>query len=633
MNTFMDRVNAIVQKNQMPQNMMVLPHPEPVYPDAGMGALENVVSGAPRQAELMNQPHMLAYINPQEEQMLRDAGGAGIPGPDGIPVYGWWSDTWSEIKSGGKAKTATYNRPKSNTSAYVAPVVTTPVVNTAPTTSTTPTFNTYYDAIDAGYGGKTVNIGGKNVKAVTADGYTGNASSSTTTSEPDNYPQPSGWDSINTTVSNIGTGIKDTFTGGGSDDSGSFGYIGDLVSGGGNSFTENAANIFTPNDGASYEGGQLVDDATVVHPLGTLENITTTSTPAVSTSGISGALPATNSTMEELANLMTPNDGAVYANGQLIDQFTGEVIEAGGLSSTGNTIRGTANTDTNDIEGYTEYGSAPVVNTGRETLANIITPGDQAMYVDGQLVDTLTGASLEGGGYTIDPETGKKDYVYGVSDDFSNNAPVDTTDMTQAQATAAIANQKMRQDIPPSDLAYFGSFLGNSVIPIFGGMIAEKMLMGGIENRQSIINEHTAALEAGATPIYNEAGEYTGYAGEGGSVNYDFSPQEQVIAGPSYDGGVGDNDDGVVTTPVFDGPNAAAANRIFNRYYKGGSGYGLPPWLHRYASGVSINRLLEKVVIDGKELFKTLDGKYIEPSELAGTVDLGVEEVPAQTDE
>jgi len=311
--------------------------------------------------------------------------------------------------------------------------------------------------------------------------------------------------------------------------------------GGGNSFTETVANIFTPNDGASYVGGNLVDDDTgasisaggttstgnvisgsannrdndrpsIVQPLGTLENITaSTPTPVIqvpvsprsefgnvvldpnkmeivnfsdptnSTSGTIGALPATNSTMEELANLMTPNDGAVYANGQLIDQFTGEVIEAGGLSSTGDTIYGTANTASNDMADYMGYGSAPVVNTSRETLANIITPGDQAMYVDGQLVDTLTGASLEGGGYTIDPETGKKDYVYGVSDDFTNNTPVDTTGMTQAQATAAIANQKMRQDIPPSDLAYFGSFLGNSVVPISGGIIAEKMLMGGIE--------------------------------------------------------------------------------------------------------------------------------------------------------
>jgi len=31
---------------------------------------------------------------------------------------------------------------------------------------------------------------------------------------------------------------------------------------GGNSFTETLANIFTPNDGASYVNGQLVDDRT-----------------------------------------------------------------------------------------------------------------------------------------------------------------------------------------------------------------------------------------------------------------------------------------------------------------------------------------------------------------------------------
>ena len=109
-NNFMDRVNAIMQQNQMSQNMMAAPQPQPSYPDAGIGELDNVVSGVPRQAELMNQPHMLAYINPQEEQMLRDAGGAGIAGPDGIPVYGWVSDTWSEIKSGGRATTETYNR-------------------------------------------------------------------------------------------------------------------------------------------------------------------------------------------------------------------------------------------------------------------------------------------------------------------------------------------------------------------------------------------------------------------------------------------------------------------------------------------------------------------------------------------
>jgi len=46
--------------------------------------------------------------------------------------------------------------------------------NTTTTTTTDiPEFDTYYDAIDAGYGGQEVSIGGQNVLAETADGYTG----------------------------------------------------------------------------------------------------------------------------------------------------------------------------------------------------------------------------------------------------------------------------------------------------------------------------------------------------------------------------------------------------------------------------------------------------------------------------
>ena len=61
-NNFMDRVNAIMQQNQMSQNMMAAPQPQPSYPDAGIGELDNVVSGVPRQAELMNQPHMVGFL-------------------------------------------------------------------------------------------------------------------------------------------------------------------------------------------------------------------------------------------------------------------------------------------------------------------------------------------------------------------------------------------------------------------------------------------------------------------------------------------------------------------------------------------------------------------------------------------
>ncbi len=41
----------------------------------------------PRQTMIEDQPHMLAYINPQEEMMLRRMGGTGQPGPGGVPAY------------------------------------------------------------------------------------------------------------------------------------------------------------------------------------------------------------------------------------------------------------------------------------------------------------------------------------------------------------------------------------------------------------------------------------------------------------------------------------------------------------------------------------------------------------------
>jgi RNase P/RNase MRP subunit p29 len=129
-NDFMNRVNAIRSGNQ-PQ-----PQPQNQY-----GAFAEMV---PRRAQLMNEPHMLAYINPQEEQMLRDMGGAGIPGPDGIPVYGffdWAKDTFKEVTSLGKAETKTYNPTTYTPTVTTTPTTYTPTVTTTPTVTNTNTNN------------------------------------------------------------------------------------------------------------------------------------------------------------------------------------------------------------------------------------------------------------------------------------------------------------------------------------------------------------------------------------------------------------------------------------------------------------------------------------------------------------
>ena len=41
----------------------------------------------PNQAMIGGQPHRLAYVNPQEEAMMKAAGGTGAPSYGGIPAY------------------------------------------------------------------------------------------------------------------------------------------------------------------------------------------------------------------------------------------------------------------------------------------------------------------------------------------------------------------------------------------------------------------------------------------------------------------------------------------------------------------------------------------------------------------
>jgi hypothetical protein len=257
---------------------------------------------------------------------------------------------------------------------------------------------------------------------------------------------------------------------------------------------------------------------------------------------------SSNSFSENLANSFTPNDGASYVNGQLVDDRTGERIAAGGKSSVGRTIAGSANSERNDYTGPIfsgasnnsrndnvvvpssntdnrffspeQLGALTTVNSGRENMANMFTPFDGAKYVNGKLIEEATGRSLTGGGF-ITNKSGAKDYIYGVSDDFSNNAPPDQGKMSNQDYAAALQKFKIRQsqleNIPPSDPAYFSSFIPGMTIPFVGGYLGEKMLEGGINERRAMMDQHQAALNAGATPNMSEDGKvYLGYKGADG---------------------------------------------------------------------------------------------------------------------
>jgi len=511
-NNFMDRVNAIMQQNQMSQNMMAAPQPQPSYRDAGIGELDNVVSGVPRQAELMNQPHMLAYINPQEEQMLRDAGGAGIAGPDGIPVYGWFSDTISEITSGGRETTETYNR----------------------------------DAYNERY----------------TDPYEEMARN------PQNYADPN-------------------YGGGGDDDN--------IVA------APPAPAVVTP------------PAPTVEEPIGAL--------PSGSGSG-SG-----NSFRETLANSFTPFDGASYQNGRLVDDRTGEPLEANSNSSAGRTIRGTFNDTSNDEN--------EVPQSFIDGLPSIVTNPNIGNYDPSQTDDkwgyrrsdgkggfiTVTAAQdkMDGGGKNFGGE------VFGISGGINVDLNGDGY-ITKAEAQAAGGlNENFVSSLSnASGATPLGSGLDPTGIagvlnrPVIGGL-----LTGGLSTLYTGARDLTDKFNYAGRPesSMNQSMEDTLSGLEGQNrenailnadralLDYAADTSNRRDGGGGGDGGNRDN---------LSGPNAGPARSIYNRYYKGGGGRFLPPWLQRYASGGKFDELLTKQVIDGVEYYVTPEGKQIEAQDLTG---------------
>ena len=167
------------------------------------------------------------------------------------------------------------------------------------------------------------------------------------------------------------------------------------------------------------------------------------------------------------------------------------------------------------------YENLETKNSLRETLANLLTPLDGARYINGQLVNETTGESLEGGGFATDYE-GNQDYIYGVSDDFTNNTAVNTEGMTPQQANYAKADQQLKRSLPPGDLAYFGSFLPGMVLPVFGGPIGDAMLQTGISGRRSIMQNELDALQSGASPIFDIDGFYVGNSSDSTGDGDDF---------------------------------------------------------------------------------------------------------------
>ena len=77
----------------------------------------------PRETDIYGQDHMLAYIRPDEADLLMGLGGAGTPGPGGIPQFGFF-DFISDVFSGKSSNTGGRNEPRGTSSSspsYASP--------------------------------------------------------------------------------------------------------------------------------------------------------------------------------------------------------------------------------------------------------------------------------------------------------------------------------------------------------------------------------------------------------------------------------------------------------------------------------------------------------------------------------
>ena len=716
MNTFMDRVNARVQADRARTNRAS--PPQPPYPDAGIGALENVANGVPRQTMIGDQPHMLAYINPQEEQALRDMGGTGLPGPDGIPAYWSFTDpsSWGDGQGytggsdTGQAVVDTFTSVKDNVTDFFTPTTTptiTPTVtntNTNTNTNTTPVVTT---TTDTGTGSNTILQDLTNLVT-----FAGNKS----------YV-----DGKEITVNNLGQNFANWVT-----DSDNLEYKDNVLY----DLTTGAPVVGAEAEASFFNTGYDENTGTYENKLAPT-NITgsTMVTPEVSVS---------TKTPEELAEIAKKIEedrllaeannissrysvgGRTYFddNNNPYDSVQ-EAINANTALLSSNTVSAGTDVGTN-VGTVNTVGALPSgSNNVTQFFANLLTPFDNQSYVDGNLVYNDAGdftedptAATNQSGF-VDPTAGAGSAL--LTSAYAKIAAGNTADLTAAEQSA-LYGQRGTVPNAAETLALTENYKASGAVTMTQDMqdeIINDMLSGGATKSQIDEYKERSPVGSDVNPFFDTYDELSGFdkfgraitnvlnfaiskatyglidpaamkeaqadefvdayesegstggqfdwndpdaldlsPGEEGDANFELLLELSKGAGiePTLQGVVGEDgetvegvvsvkntedgpvivedDAGGATSGIGDGddkPSSEIVMSLYNRYRKGGSGAGMPPWLRKYASGVSINQLLTKVTINGQEYYKTPTGDYILPEELVGAIKGDVETPETET--
>ena len=534
---------------------------------SGFGALSSI---APRQTNIMGQPHMLAYINPEEEKMLRQMGGAGMAGPAGVPSYFSFSDLFGGGGSDDNQAADTSNDDDDDSF------------------SLSEVFSDFTD-----FGSSFVSnlvSGAEQIGSAVGSGIetVGSAIGALTGLGSDSSTDQ---DLIDQTVASnpgssfdINTGI--TGSGGESIDVGSNVFV-DQSTG---ELLDNSENIQTTEltEDELLNQPAMMDDAVAqfyADQEANLPNITGVSIGSGLSNLVDNLFVAEeegNSLYEDLANTFTPNDGTTYVDGVLMsDQLA---LESTIASNEGASYDGTTGIITGADGNEIDIGTNVNADDVSSALYSELLPGGS----EGSLDDFQTRYEAQLEASELDPTGGSTATGFLVDETFEADLNNDGEEETYTSGTEYTVNTND----------------GSIVVAD-----SEEDTTGGL----SLLGESLIELEL-ADPL--DEGEFADGSGTTDLTELGGGePEEQVQT--IFEDDDDEPDPSFTTTPIFEDQTTQEA---FQRRYKGGGGGFLPAYMQQYISGETIDEYVRMVTLaDGSVYYITPDGRYIDPEVFEGT--------------
>jgi hypothetical protein len=667
-------------------------------------ASNNVVKNAALRKNIMNQPHKLAYITPQEEQMLRDAGGTG-QFVNGIPAFPRGSVSKATVDKA-KTKTSTKSTPaprddrqpvvkstpsydfgSSNDDNDPPPVVYTPppVVYTPPdpvytyydpdptptpdpvTVSPTDTSNVYdfYDPDPV-----TVSpTDTSNVydfyepDPVTVYGG-GSNDEETVMLQPVTYTGPAVETNLDTgdfslDDLDLGTGVAPV------DETSPFVFDADMLSQitnirgttppqtnwvGNN--TQEAINL-NPNNRYDFDladaydteiipeiigalpTGEVVTDGTVVSsvpkPIGPTVTVSTSNASNIA----EGRFEGIRDKLEALGYTVSANGSSVYtADGQVAGE------NWSGSSTISNMLK--ENQDQNGALASINNNSTAKAPVNTQTFGALPDGVTQQMITDSQN-DGEYGYYNNDGSYVpkeIDKYNGGgPDYSGvrfasggGAQFDLDGDRFLSKTEMRLGEAAGKELDQNFWSK---AGTGLGGTPLGSGQDPTGVAKWAEKLIVPGGSTLRKLSppaferplssydpNNPYADVGENAPNIWWEKGKTNPigfeYKRTPDEVLADRTASREKAAIDAANEITNNDNDNGPRTRREDLYGTRMTTEEYRRRYKGGGGAALPAYMRKYASGKSIDELVRKVKVNGKDYFLTPDGRYIEPSAFTG---------------